>query len=251
MWENGVLGIDVGGTGIKGAIIDVVTGALLTEKRKIATPKPATPEAILSVIKLMVDELGYHGIIGCGFPSVLKNGVVCTATNLDPSWIGVKLDDLIANHLGMQVSVINDADVAGLAEGRFGAAKDVSGLVITITLGTGVGSGMLLNGQLIHNTELGFLPTRGGIAETRISNVARKKYHLSWIAWGKRLQEYLKLLEQLFHPEMIVLGGGICKQFEKFESFTKLDIPVLPAELQNNAGCVGAALYAFEQHKKA
>jgi len=245
MWENGVLGIDVGGTGIKGAIVDVSTGELLTEKRKIATPKPATPEAVLSVITQMVEEFNYKGVIGCGFPSVLKNGVVCTATNLDPSWIGVKLDDFISNHLNVPVSVINDADVAALGEGRFGAARDINGLVIMVTLGTGVGSGMLLNGELIHNTELGFLPMRGGIAELRISNTARKKYHLSWIAWGKRLQDYLKLLDQLFHPNMIILGGGICKQFDKFDGFTKLDIPVVPAELQNNAGCVGAALYAY------
>lgn len=244
MQQTHVLGIDVGGTGIKGAIVDVVTGELLTEKRKIATPKPATPDAVSEVIKQIIEEFKYSGLIGCGFPSVLEKGKVLTATNLDPAWIGLQLDQFLEEKTKMPFVVINDADVAAVAEGRFGAAKNCTGLVIMVTLGTGVGSGMLLNHELIPNSELGFLPIRGGIAELRISNAARKKYALSWISWGKRLHDYLKLVEQLFHPEMIILGGGICKQFEKFESFTKIDTPVIPAELQNNAGCIGAAYYA-------
>jgi len=245
MQQTQILGIDVGGTGIKGAIVDVVTGELLTEKRKIATPKPATPEAVSGVIMQMIDEFQYSGIIGCGFPSVLSKGKILTATNLDAAWIGTQLDQLLETTTQMPCIVINDADAAAVAEGSFGVARNCTGLVIMVTLGTGVGSGMLLNHELIPNSELGFLPLRGGVAELRISNSARKKFALSWVAWGKRLHDYLKLLEQLFHPEMIILGGGICKQFDKFESFTKIDTPVLPAELQNNAGCIGAAHYAY------
>ena len=247
--QTHILGIDVGGTGIKGAIVDVLTGEMLTEKRKIATPKPATPQAVCEVIGQMIQEFEYKGPIGCGFPSVLKNSKVMTATNLDPSWIGVKLDELFQESLGNDFYVINDADVAGLAESYFGAAKQYHGLVIVVTLGTGVGSGMLFNHQLLPNSELGFLPIRGGIAEIRISNAARKKFNLTWLAWGKRLHEYLKLLEQLFHPEIIILGGGVCKEFEQFSMFTHIDTPVVPAELQNNAGCIGAALYAYQMAK--
>lgn len=247
MDQKAILGIDVGGTGIKGAIVDVETGLMLTEKIKIATPQPATPDAISDTICQLIDTFGYEGIVGCGFPSVLKSGKVITATNLDPSWIGMQLDELLQEKTGLPFTVINDADIAGVAEVNFGAAKDCNGTVIMITLGTGVGSGILHQKKLLKNSELGFLQLRGGIAEVRVSNLARKKYALSWVAWGKRLREYLLLLERLFHPEMIVLGGGVCKKFDKFEAFTQINTPVVPAELENNAGCIGAAWYAYYQ----
>jgi polyphosphate glucokinase len=247
MMNKSILGIDVGGTGMKSALIDVFTGEMLTEKVKYATPKPATPQAVVQVIKEMIDKAGYNGPVGCGFPSVLLNGKVMTATNLDSQWLGTDLASLFSDSTGLPFYVINDADVAGIAEVQFGAATHVTGLVVMITLGTGVGSGMLVNKTLIHNTELGFLPMKGGIAELRISNKMRKMHHLSWVAWGKRLNEFLKLVNTLFHPEMIILGGGVCKQFGKFERFTKIGVPVVPAALQNNAGCIGAAYYAAQQ----
>lgn len=245
MNQKAILGIDVGGTGIKGAIVDVESGQMLTEKIKIATPKPATPAAVTDTICQLIDHFNYKGIVGCGFPSVLVDGKVLTATNLDPAWIGMQLDELLEQKTGLSFTVINDADVAGVAEVNFGAAKHCDGSVIMITLGTGVGSGLLHNNKLLKNSELGFLQMRGGIAEIRVSNLARKKHALSWVAWGKRLRDYLNLLEQLFHPEIIVLGGGVCKKFDKFEEFTRINTPVVPAELENNAGCIGAAWYAY------
>jgi polyphosphate glucokinase len=238
------LGIDVGGTGIKAALIDVATGDLLTEKLRMLTPKPATPLAVAEVIKRAIEHFDYNGPVGCGFPSVIKNNHVRTATNLDSSWINLNIQSWFNEHCGQSFEVLNDADAAGLAELHFGAAKGCNGLVIMITIGTGVGSGMYFNGRLLQNTELGFLPVKGGIAETRISNRARVKGHLGWMVWGKRLNEYLQSLERLFSPEIIVLGGGVSKKFDLYSKFLQLDTPVVPAAMQNNSGCVGAAWYA-------
>lgn len=242
MHSCGILGIDVGGTGIKAALVDPVTGALLTEKHKVLTPKPATPAAVSAVIRDIIDYFSYSGPVGCGFPSVIERGIVRTATNLDSAWIGSDISALFARETGLPFTVLNDADAAGIAEVRFGAARDCRGVTVMITVGTGVGSGLFIDQQLVPNTELGFLPLRGDIAEKRISNTARKKQHLGWSTFGKRLNEYLMLVETLFHPELIVLGGGVCKQYDLFSNQLRLrKTEIRPATLLNNAGCIGAA----------
>lgn len=245
------LGIDVGGTGIKAALVDVQNGQLASEKLKILTPKPATPEAVLETIKQAIDHFDYAGPVGCGFPSVIKDGIVLTATNLDPSWINIHLEEFLSQNLGLPFYALNDADAAGLGEVNFGCAKGVEGLVVMITLGTGVGSGMYYRSELIPNTELGFLTIKGGIAEKRVSNSARVRGHLGWIVWAKRLNEYLNLIEKLFSPQLIVLGGGISKKYEMYNHILKIDTSLKPALLQNNAGCIGAALFAYRKHTTA
>lgn len=246
--KHTVLGIDVGGTGIKAALIDVRNGALLTEKLRILTPKPANPESVARVISEAIRSFQYSGPVGCGFPSVIDQGKVKTATNLDPAWIDLDVVSFLSQQTGQPFYVLNDADAAGLGEIHFGAARDKSGLVIMITIGTGVGSGMFFKNTLIANSELGLLPVKGGIAETRVSNRARVKGHLSWMVFGKRLNDYLQLVERLFRPEMIVLGGGVSKKFDLYKQYITLHTPLTPAALQNNAGCIGAALFAYGQH---
>ncbi len=242
MQSGGILGIDVGGTGIKAALVDTGSGILLTEKHKVLTPKPATPAAVSAVIRDIIDHFSYSGPVGCGFPSVIEKGIARTATNLDSAWIGTDISALFTRETGLPFTVLNDADAAGIAEVHFGAARASQGVVIMITVGTGVGSGLFTDRQLVPNTELGFLPLRGDIAERHISNAARKKQHLGWTTFGKRLNEYLLLVETLFHPELIVLGGGVCKQFDLFSGQLRLrKTEVRPATLLNNAGCIGAA----------
>ncbi len=247
MHTKSILGIDVGGTGIKAALVDISTGELLTEKMKILTPKPATPDSVSAIIQECLNKFNYQGPVGCGFPSVIKNDIAITATNLDKSWISTPVSKLFTEVTGLPFYVLNDADAAGLAEMNFGAARGIKGTVVMITIGTGVGSGVFINGELLPNTELGFLPMKGDIAERRISNVARKRSHLNWLAFGKRLNDYLTLVERLFNPEIIVVGGGICKKWEFFSKHILIDTKVTPALLQNNAGCIGAAYYAHLQ----
>jgi polyphosphate glucokinase len=247
--QHTVLGIDVGGTGIKAALVDVRSGELLTEKLRILTPKPADPPSVANVIREAIHTLDYAGPVGCGFPSVIADNKVMTATNMDASWIQLDLANYLSKETGQPFYVLNDADAAGLGEVHFGAARGCQGLVIMITIGTGVGSGMFFEGKLIPNSEFGFLPIKGGIAEIRVSNRARVKGHLSWMVFGRRLQEYLQLIERLFRPEMIVLGGGVSKKFDLYKSFLNIDTPLLPAGLQNNAGCIGAAWFAYQKHE--
>ncbi|MBK7429074.1 MAG: ROK family protein [Saprospiraceae bacterium] len=251
MLIKSILGIDVGGTGIKAALVDPSTGEMLTEKLKILTPKPATPASVSVIIQECLRKFDYQGPVGCGFPSVIMNDIAITATNLDKSWINTPISKLFSEVTGQPFYVINDADAAGLAEMNFGAAKGIKGTVIMITIGTGVGSGIFINGALVPNTELGFLPMKGDIAERRISNVARKRSHLNWLAFGKRLNDYLTLVERLFNPEIIVVGGGICKKWEFFSKHILINTKVTPALLQNNAGCIGAAYYAHLQEVTA
>lgn len=249
MHTKPILGIDVGGTGIKAALVDPSTGEMLTEKLKILTPKPATPDSVSKIILECLKKFEYEGPVGCGFPSVIKNDIAITATNLDKSWISTPISKLFSELSGLPFYVLNDADAAGIAEMNFGAAKGIKGTTVMITIGTGVGSGVFINGELLPNTELGFLPMKGDIAERRISNVARKRSHLNWLAFGKRLNDYLTLVERLFNPEIIVVGGGICKKWDLFSKHILIDTKVSPALLQNNAGCIGAACYAHLQTK--
>jgi polyphosphate glucokinase len=243
-----VLGIDVGGSGIKGAVVDSDTGALASARIRRKTPRPAEPDAVIGTIQELIKELDYTGPLGVGFPAIVTDGVVRSATNVDDDWIGCEARRRIATTTGLPTEVINDADAAGLGETRFGAARDEGGVVIVLTLGTGIGSALFVNGRLVPNMELGHLYLRGHreISEDYASNRARTGKELSWKKWASRLDEYLQHVEGLFSPSAVVLGGGVSKKHEKFIPRLTVRTRVVPARLGNDAGIVGAALAASE-----
>ncbi|GAB3655257.1 ROK family protein [Actinocorallia lasiicapitis] len=244
------LGIDVGGTGIKGAPVDTETGTLVVERLKLPTPRPAKPEAVAEVVMEIARHFGWRGVTGVTFPGVVHGGVVYTAANVDHAWIGTDADALFSRDLGDEVHVLNDADAAGLAEVKYGAGREVPGLVIMTTLGTGIGSALFWNGQLIPNTELGHLEIRGKEAEKRASELVRESHELSWEAWAERLSEYYRTLEALFSPSLFIIGGGVSKKHEKFLPLIDgVRAPIVPAALHNDAGIVGAALFARRAHQ--
>ena len=244
--SNVYMGFDIGGTGIKAAIINVETGQLLTEKMRELTPQPADPKSVANKIKEMLGKFDYEGPVGVGFPAIIHHGVAKSAANIDKKWINVNIEDLLTEKTGMPFYAANDADVAGLAEVKFGSA-DSAGTVIVLTIGTGIGSGMFLDGKLVPNTEFGHLYFKNGIYEHYISNVTRKKEDLSWDEWGKRFNGYLEHLETLFSPDLFVLGGGASKKFNKYEDQFTISTKVVPAEYQNDAGVLGAAMYASQR----
>ena len=240
-------GIDIGGTGVKGAPVDLDTGKLLAERLKVDTPQPSTPEAVSDVVATLVKHFGWTGPVGATFPAVVKAGVVQTAANVDQSWIGTDAATLFSQKLGgIEVTVVNDADAAGLAEAKWGAAKEHRGVTLLLTLGTGIGSALILDGTLVPNTELGHLTVRGKDAEDRASALVRENEKLSWKKWAKHLNEVLAEYEKILWPDLIVLGGGVSREPEKFIPLLKLRTKVVPAALQNDAGLVGAALYDEE-----
>ena len=243
-----VLGIDIGGSGIKGAPVDVTTGEFLQERIRIPTPDPGTPEQVVEVIKHIIEEFNWQGKIGVGFPGLILRGVVHTAANMSPEWVGVDLAELIQSQTGCPAVVLNDADAAGLAEMRFGSGKRFEdSYVIFLTIGTGIGSAFFLKKEIWPNAELGHLEIRGKDAEHRAGDGVRKEKELSWKQWGKRLSEVLQTYDFLFSPDAIILGGGVSKQFDRFSKYlTGIRAEVLPAELQNQAGIVGAAMAAEE-----
>ena len=237
-----VFGIDVGGSGIKGAPVDTQTGELLAERTRIKTPKPATPEAIVATSVEVVRRSRWDGPVGCGFPAVVKDGVVRTAANIDERAIGFDMQERLEQYLGTPVCVINDGDAAGLAEMRWGAGRAVEGVVLMLTLGTGIGTSLFVEGRLVPNTELGHIEIRGKDAEHRASDSARKRDDLSWREYAKRLDEYLHKIEDLLWPDLIVVGGGISKKSEKFFPHLTARTKIVPAEMLNEAGIAGAAL---------
>ena len=238
-----VLGIDVGGTGVKGALVDTKSGSLISDKIKYATPRPSTPKKVVRVINQLIDDFGVRGErFGCGFPSVIKNNIVYTAANIDKGWMGVNLRNFFKEHTGSEVFFINDADAAGLAEMRFGAGKGVKGTVILLTLGTGIGSGIFLNGKLVPNTEFGHLLYKESVFEHYASNGARKRLDLSMKEWSKELNTFLNHVNFILNPDLIILGGGVSKKFEDFKGFLDVGTEVVPALMQNNAGIIGAAM---------
>ena len=250
-----MIGIDIGGTGMKGGIVDLRTGNLVSERFRIPTPQPATPQAIAQVARQIVDELQSREIapepysaIGVDFPAVVKNGVVFSAANVDPAWINTDLEQLISDALDSRtVYGINDADAAGLAEATYGQGRDKTGLIAVITLGTGIGSALINNGVLVPNTELGHLEIDGYDAESRASARAREVHDLSWKKYAKkRLRRYFQHVEALFSPDLFIIGGGISKNPEKFMPYFEDEIrtPMVMPTLRNNAGIVGAALWA-------
>jgi len=239
-------GIDIGGTGIKGGVVDLGTGELSTDRERIPTPQPSTPEAVAAIVAQIVTDHQWTGPAGATFPAIIKNGVARSAANVDPSWIGVNVDKAFTDASGCPVTVLNDADAAGLAEVRYGAAKGVSGVVLVLTFGTGIGSGLFLNGQLVPNTELGHIEIDGHDAERRAAYSAKERHELSWEKWAERVQHYLTKLEALFTPDLFVVGGGVSKKAEKWVPLLDVQAPIRPAQLLNNAGIVGAALAVTE-----
>jgi polyphosphate glucokinase len=243
------LGIDIGGTGIKGAIVDVDTGELITDRIKLPTPEGGEPEAILATVVELIAKLGgvADGVpVGVCFPAVVRHGKTMSAANVSKAWIGLEAEALFEKGLGRDITFVNDADAAGVAEVRYGAAKGVDGLVMLTTLGTGIGTAMIYNGVLIPNSELGHLEIDGKDAETRAAYSAKERHELSWERWAKRLQKYYGTLEALFSPDLFIVGGGVSKHHEDFLPLLDLSVPIVPAKLRNNAGILGAAALAVK-----
>ncbi len=240
-----ILGIDIGGSGIKGAIVDTKTGALLTERHRIPTPQPSTPANMAGTVKELVDGFGYSGTAGCCFPAVVINGQARTAGNIDKSWRGTQVDAVFGETTGLTFTVINDADAAGIAEMELGAGKGLAGMVITITIGTGLGSGVFYDGQLVPNIELGRMPGKDGEPiEFYAGNKARKDNDLSWDEWGPRFNYFLERTARVMSPDHFIIGGGVSKNFDNFKDHIKVPVPVHVASFGNNAGIIGAAVAA-------
>ena len=245
-----VLGIDIGGTSIKAAPVDVAGGKLLAEAMRVATPQPATPKAVVNVIQDILQHFQWQGAIGCGFPGVVKNGITLSAANVAKEWVGYHFRKKLQALTSGVVGIINDADAAGLAEMRFGAGKPYNrhsgGVVMIITLGTGIGSAMFVDSHLVPNTELGHLKMNNMDAEKQAATVIREQEGLTWEVWGGRVNRYLQMLEKLFSPDVFIIGGGVSESSEKFFPFIDVTATLLAAQMGNDAGIVGAAL-AVEQ----
>ena len=239
-----VLGIDVGGSGIKGAPVDIKTGNLLGERLRIKTPKEAEPQPVGEVVAEIAKSFDWKGPIGIGFPAPIKAGVAMMAANISEKWVGTNADELFTKITGCDCTMINDADAAGLAEMKFGAGKGQPGTVILITLGTGIGTAIFYKGNLLPNTEFGHLEMKGRDAEHRASAAAREREELSWKKYAKRLNKYLAAMEKLFWPDLFIIGGGISKQSDKYIPLLNIETPIVPAQFLNEAGIVGAALAA-------
>lgn len=246
------IGVDVGGSGIKVAVVDVEVGRFRSERIRVATPSPSTPEAvtltIARLVKRLVKEggLGPSTPVGVGLPGVTMDGRLRTAANIDPSWVDFPIVERLTRALGRPVVIVNDADAAGIAEMRFGVGRDQPGTVIFLTLGTGVGSGVFIDGRLVPNTEFGQMEIRGRPAERRSAAAARARRGLSWKAWTMDLDEHLNAIDQLMWPKLMILGGGVSKNADKFVPLLTVRMPVVPAQLRNDAGIIGAAIVAAE-----
>jgi len=241
-------GIDFGGSGIKGAPVDLATGEFASKRVRIPTPEGAAPADVAGVVEELLEKMGASSDapVGITVPAVVQHGVVRSAANIDKSWIGVNADALFTDQLDRQVTVMNDADAAGFAEARYGAAAGQSGLVIITTLGTGIGSALVYDGVLVPNSELGHLEIDGHDAESRAANSAREKQELSWAEWAEALTTYYRTVEKLFSPDLFVVGGGVSKHAEEFLPLIRVGTPIVPATLKNTAGIVGAAVLAHE-----
>lgn len=240
------LGVDIGGSGIKAAPVDLSAGAFAAERVRLETPRPATPAAVAPVVAEVLAGFDVPGDtpVGITFPAVIQHGIARSAANVDDSWIGTDAGTLFSETLGRKVLVVNDADAAGFAEVQFGAAKGVRGVVLVTTLGTGIGSALFVDGTLVPNTELGHLEVDGHDAEKKAADSARERHDLSWSQWAKRLQRYYSHVEDLLWPDLIVVGGGVSKKHEKFLPLLDLRTPIVPAQLRNDAGIIGAASLA-------
>jgi polyphosphate glucokinase len=245
------IGVDIGGSGIKAAPVDLDAGDFAADRVRIPTPQPSTPDAVARVVAEVVEQVGGPrgglGVpVGVTFPAVVQHGIARTAANVDSAWIGTDVATVLHEATGHPVHVVNDADAAGVAEARFGAAKGVDGVVVVTTLGTGIGSALLVDGVLVPNSELGHLEIDGRDAETRAADSAREREDLSWEAWAERLQRYYRVVEDLLWPDLIVVGGGVSKKHARFLPLLDLRTPIVPATLLNRAGIIGAAVLAAE-----
>ena len=239
-----ILGIDIGGSGIKGAPVDTETGALLASRFRLPTPSSAKPRAVARTVAEVVQHFDWQGPVGCGFPAAMRDGVALTAANVHKKWIGTDAAALLAEASACPTCVLNDADAAGLAEMAFGAGRGRKGVVLIVTVGTGLGTALFTDGHLLPNTELGHIEIRGEDAEVWATDAARKREKMSWQKWAVHLDEYLRTLEQLLWPGLIILGGGVSKKSERFFPYLTVQAEVVPAQLLNEAGIVGAALAA-------
>lgn len=241
------LGIDIGGSGIKGAVVDPESGSLLGERLELATPQPATPEAVGEAVAELVGSVDYRGPVGIGFPAVVRGGEVLTANNIDSRWIGHNAGEVFTHATSRDVTVLNDADGAALAESAFGAARGVAGLVVMITFGTGIGSGVVVDGHLVYNVELGRIELDGHRpAELHFSAKAREDEGLSWEEWGIRANRFLSHINDFLNPKLVVVGGGVTHRWERFADHFDPSLPLVKAAMGNNAGIVGAALASMQ-----
>lgn len=239
-------GIDIGGTGIKGALVDLRTGELRSDRFRIDTPKPSTPERVLDVVAEVVAQAGHKGEVGITFPAVIQHGIARTAANIDEAWVGVDIAAVMRDRLGVPVTVLNDADAAGVAEVRYGAGVGVPGTVLMLTFGTGIGSALLVDGKLVPNTELGHIEVDGKDGEKRAAGSVREAKGWSFEQWAERVSRYLQVLEQGLWPDLIIVGGGVSKKADRWVPLLKNRTPIKVAHLLNNAGIAGAALAAHE-----
>lgn len=243
-----ILGIDVGGSGIKGATVDTKTGVLTKERQRIKTPQPATPEKVTEGITEVIQHFNWKGPVGIGFPAVVQHGVIRTASNIDDDFIGKNIETLVEESSGCPTYALNDADAAGLAELTFGAGKP-KGVVLVVTVGTGIGLSVFSDGVLLPNCEGGHLYLKNGsTGEEWAADSVRKAKDLNWKRWAKRFNTYLKELEKIFWPDLLILGGGVSKKMDKFEEFLSIKTPIQAARLKNEAGIVGASLHARINH---
>ena len=249
-----VLGVDVGATGFKGGLVDVKTGTMLTERHRFDTPQPATPAAMAYTFRSLVDHFEYSGIVGVGFPAVVTRNVAKTAANIDKGWIGTSISETFGRMRDLSIYALNDADAAGIATMNYGTGRShkEDGTVVMITIGTGLGGAMFLDGELVPNFELGSLYLKGMdiIAEKYVSNKVRKDNNMDWKTFGKRLNKYLRHVNAILNPDLIVLGGGGSKYYQDYKKYLKVDCNVKPAEMRNTAGTVGAAVYAYQRHHR-
>ena len=244
-----ILGIDIGGTGIKGAMVNVEKGEMLTERYRIPTPESRKPDEMAEVIAQIVQHFKYKGPVGCGFPSIVKDGVCKSPGNLHKSWVGVNIDELFTQAAGQPFTVLNDADAAGYASMNYGVGKGKQGLVIMITIGTGLGSGVFHNGILLPNFELGQIPYKKyKKIEDWAAASAKEREGLSYEKWGKRFNKFLKLVETITAPDLIIVGGGTSKKWSEFHLYLDIDTKVVKAELMNSAGIIGAAVSCLREH---
>ncbi len=239
-----VLGIDVGGSGIKGAPVNTETGAFLAERFRVETPEGARPQPVAQAVAEVVQHFQWHGLVGCGFPAAIHGGTALTAANIHKKWVGTNVAGLFSETSNCTVHVVNDADAAGMAEMAFGAGKGRTGVVLIVTIGTGLGTALFTNGHLVSNTELGHIEINGEDAEKRATDAARRRDKITWEKWARRFDVYLNCIEKLLWPDLIILGGGGSKKFDSFASLLTVQAEVVPAQLLNDAGIVGAALAA-------
>lgn len=253
MNQNEILGIDIGGTGIKGALVDVKKGVLVTERLRLDTPQPATPKSVAATVQKLIKELNYEGPVGVGFPAIVRRGVAGSAANIDDSWIGTNIEKTLSKKTGLPFFALNDADAAGIAAMNFGAGQEYAkeGVVVMVTIGTGLGGALFVDGELMPNLEIGqiFMRNQKIIAEKFISNKIRKDTGMSWNAFGKQFNKFLTHVDAVLNPDLIILGGGASKNFDDYKRFLTTHAEVKAANLANAAGTVGAAVYAARKVK--